>query len=175
MSWENHKVASNKRRNTGIKAGLAVFRANKARCWITFSAALANQLDFIDQKVCVQIGGEGDQGKIRIRAEETSPFSVRPCRILKDNMYYKLDIGHVSSFANRREKSIPVQWHGPDPKGWIEITLPNWAKNLPAPVKHTAPTTTAQDIAIDRQKSRSSQTARLLGDPTPGRSALDAK
>jgi hypothetical protein len=158
---------------TGIKASLKKIRGGQAKLSLTLSGDAFTKLAWSNgDKIVVQIGTGEHHGLIRLQKNNsTGQAEYRVKDAVRGGRYGVLALGHQPAFVDRGEAARWCQWE-PIENGVIEIVLPKWADETGA--KRRRPQAGLSPVPMSPRPA-SKVTSALMGDPEPGRSALDQK
>lgn len=182
MSWKPLVAASIKAAvsKTGLRCGLRKNRpTSRARMGLTVTPELAGRLDWSVDSVLQAEFGEGEHsGFVRFRKNA----SVGLYRVTRQGLrngagfFLRVDIGIVIDLPDVNAEMVDVDW-ARDSDGWVSFALPRWPgvpSALPTPAA-VVPAGPSSRTASTRRGGNTELVARLMGDPAPGRSALDQR
>lgn len=157
---------------TGIKASLKKVRDAPAKLSITITGQTLKDFGWSDgDKIVVQIGTKEHHGLLRLQRNNSTGQAVFMVRkAVKGGSYGALQLGHQNVFVDRSEEALWCQWEKVE-GGAIEIVLPKWADETRPVRDRRVPATTPALTPLPRKSQN--VTSALMGDPEPGRSALE--
>lgn len=158
---------------TGLKVRLQRAKTSPAKLVFVASAAVVSQYGWsVGDKLEVLIGEQDHHGLIRVRKNNSVGIVTISKKGGGGKEYFTFSLGHQPLYVDRAEASRWCAFVGVD--GWVEITLPGWAKETAPAISQKAvqPVATSPRGPQARARAFGDVTANLMGDPPPGRSAL---
>jgi hypothetical protein len=184
MSFVTHIVVTHASASKGTGLGVSLQKMGRgksiARLVVSLRPDLAAQFGWADKdRIEVALGQEEHHGMLRLRKSETGSAELS-YRVAGGSghggPYFNLSLGHVDLYVDRAE---PKRWALFEvlEDGWIEIVLPAWAdETSPLKVSRARPSAGLAPVIPARPAmSAPALTARMMGDPPAGRSALAQK
>ncbi|MEM6381105.1 MAG: hypothetical protein AAF739_00390 [Pseudomonadota bacterium] len=105
-------------------------KASDARLWLTLSGAFVAAQEWSEGDIFqVDLGSGEHHGLLHLRRLESgaSGFALQKRKFSRGTgQYYRLDLGHVPSFVNRKERAQGCAFEMLD-DGTLELVLPPWA------------------------------------------------
>jgi len=161
---------------TGLSASLRKPKNGPARLTLTLSVSAAAEVDWEEGAgIEVQLGEGEHHGLLRLRKNASVTTTIVKRRNGTNRLsYFAIALGHIPALVNRSEKKRWCRFEQVAEGSWVEITLPSWADETApdsSPLRNRAPPPAPLRIAPPTQ-SGARVTSRLMGDPSPQRSAL---
>ncbi len=159
---------------TGLKVRLQRSKTSPAKLVFVASAAVVSKYGWsVDDKLEVMLGEQEHHGLIRVRKNNSVGIAPISKKGGGGKEYFTFSLGHQPLYVDRSEASRWCSFIGVD--GWVEITLPAWAKETASPLRESRiekPSTPAPRGPQARARAFGNVTASIMGDPDPSRSAL---
>lgn len=174
MAFERISISTKASVGTGIKVSLMKIRQAQAKMRFVFAPSVVSRLGLCGgDKMEVMLGTKEHHGYLRIRKNNSVGDAVLKVKKGPHNSSQVLiDLGHLSSFVDRKEPSRWCQFAIVD--GWVEIKLPRWSDETrpeDAPPVHQQ---VQSPVRPPAQPSKS-VTAAAMGDPPAGRREMLAR
>ena len=180
MSFTAHTVVSGgASTGTGIAAMLQKMKpTSTAQLVLTLQVKVASALGWDDKdKIAIQLGEGEHHGLLRLKKDPQGSAVMKRLHAggngLRGGPYFRLNLGHVELFVDRRENRRWVKFDNVD-DGWIEVVLPGWADET-SPNRRPRSTALTVSAPPARQTAVRDLAPHLMGDPPKERSALSQR
>lgn len=157
---------------TGIKAGLRGSAKSGVKLALIITETIGKRFGWTENDKLEVLIGEGEHhGLIRVRKNNSVGLAPVEKKGNGKADYLLIRLGHQSIYINRPETARWCQWVEVD--GWLEIKLPRWASETGTIVSRAEPK--LPQGTSKPARAGNSVTSSIMGDPLPGRSALDQR
>lgn len=183
MSWKPLVAAGSSKAPTksGIRCGLRKNRPTApARLMLTISVEVAERLGWgVKTMLAAEFGEHEHAGWLRFRGEQSSGrYPIVQQRTHGGKSFLRVDIGIIGGLPDISAPMVDVEWER-DTEGWVSFALPTWRSTpseLPRPAVACRPAAMPPSSSpAARPPGVSGLVGRMMGDPAPGRSALDQR
>jgi hypothetical protein len=181
MSFSTHTIITpaDLAKGTGFAASLKKLKSAPATLVFTLRPPVAAELGWAGHdRIEVAIGDEEHHGLVRLRKSETGTAALTQREAgagdgKRGGPYFQLNLGFVPMFVDRSEEKRWVLFDQVE-DGWVEVVLPAWADETGPRARTERPRLSAGVAALPPPSKPAGKdiTARMMGDPPAGRSAL---